>query len=133
MRFSTKITYALRALLYLAKADRGSVSLAVIAKQEKLSAKYLEAIFADLKKAGLVKSVQGARGGYQLAKSPKQISVLMVSEAIGELLKAFHCSTKNGKIYCQPRCACGVNMVMNKVDQSIKQTLNKIKLSELIN
>ncbi len=132
MKFSTKTTYALRALLCLAKANQDSLSLAVIAKQEKLSAKYLEAIFADLKKAGLVKSVQGARGGYQLAKSPKLISVLMVTEAIGEQLNAFHCFTKNGKIYCQAGCACGVNLVMAKVNQSIKTTLSKIKLAELI-
>lgn len=132
MKFSTRTTYALRALLCLAKADQGGLSLAVIAKQEKLSAKYLEAIFSDLKKAGLVKSVQGAHGGYQLTKKPTQISVLMVTEAIGEQMKAFHCSTKDGKIYCQANCSCGVNLVMAKVNQSIKTTLSKIKLAELI-
>lgn len=132
MKFSTRTTYALRALLCLAKADKAGLSLTAIAKSEKLSAKYLEAIFADLKKAGLVKSVQGARGGYQLAKKPAQISVLMVTEAIGEQLKAFHCSTKNGKIYCQAGCSCGVNLVMTKVNQSIRATLNRIKLNELL-
>ncbi len=132
MKFSTRTTYALRALLCLSKANKDSLSLALIAKQEKLSVKYLEAIFADLKKAGLVKSVQGSRGGYQLAKTPAQISVLMVTEAIGEQFKAFHCSSKDGKIYCQAGCSCGVNLVMTKVDQAIRTTLSKIKLTELI-
>ena len=132
MKFSTKTTYALRALLRLIKTSPESMSLSSIAKQEKLSLKYLEAIFADLKKAGLVKSEQGARGGYRLAKSATKISVLLVTEAIGEELKAFHCSSKDGKIYCQAGCSCGVNLVMTKVNQSIKETLSKIKLSELI-
>lgn len=132
MKFSTRTTYALRALLCLAKTKEGSLSLTVIAKQEKLSAKYLEAIFSDLKKAGLVKSAQGSHGGYQLSKKPAQISVLMVTEAIGEQTKAFHCSTKDGKIYCQAGCSCGVNLVMAKVNQSIKLTLSKIKLADLI-
>ena len=79
MIFSTRSTYGLRAIINLAKQQKfGNVSLSVIAKQENISLKYLEKLFASLKKAGLVKSVKGATGGYLLAKDSKKITVYVV-------------------------------------------------------
>ena len=88
MIFSTRSTYGLRAIINLAKREKfGSVSLAVIAKQENISLKYLERLFANLKKTGLIKAEIGANGGYLLAKSAKQINVYDIIKALeGKLL-----------------------------------------------
>jgi Rrf2 family protein len=133
MIFSTRSTYGLRAMINLAKQEKlGSVSLAVIAKEENISLKYLERLFASLKKAGLVKSEIGAGGGYKLIKSAKQVNVYDIIIALEGKLNAFHCTGKNGNIYCNSKCHCEVTNVLSRVEQAINSTLKDIKLSQLL-
>ena len=77
MKFSTRTTYGLRAMIYLARRYESteSISLAQIAKDENLSLAYLERLFALLKKAGIVLAEKGKSGGYLLSKDPKQIDI----------------------------------------------------------
>ena len=133
MIFSTKSTYGLRAMINLAQVQKaGSVSLAKIAKKENISLKYLERLFAYLKKAGLVKSIKGATGGYQLAKNSRQIDLYEIIKSLEGKLTFFHCLDDQGKVYCNKSCDCGATFILKKVQQSIEQTLKKIKLSQLI-
>jgi Rrf2 family protein len=133
MIFSTRSTYGLRAMINLAKHEKlGSVSLALIAKEENISLKYLERLFASLKKAGLVKSEIGASGGYKLVKSAKKINIYDIIIALEGELNAFHCTGKDKKIYCGSKCKCEVTMVLSKVEQAINSTLKDIELSQLL-
>ncbi|MEI6596900.1 MAG: Rrf2 family transcriptional regulator [bacterium] len=133
MIFSTRSTYGLRAMINLAKRGKlESVSLAIIAKEENISLKYLERLFANLKKAGLVKAVKGALGGYLLAKSAKQINIYDIIIALEGKLNAFHCTGKKEKIYCTNKCHCEVTSVLSKVEQAINLTLKDIKLNQLL-
>jgi len=133
MIFSTRSTYGLRAMINLAKRqERGSVSLHAIAQEEKISLKYLERLFAGLKKAGLVKAEIGAGGGYSLAKPAKQINIYDIIIALEGSLNAFHCTDDKEKIYCSKFCDCEVTHVLLKVEQAVSQTLKKIKLSQLL-
>ncbi len=133
MIFSTRSTYGLRAIINLAKQQKfGNVSLSVIAKQENISLKYLEKLFASLKKAGLVKSVKGATGGYLLAKDSKKINVYDIIKSLEGELNCFHCTGKNAKIYCSKLCNCQATYVLSRVDQAIEKTLKNIKLSQLL-
>jgi len=133
MIFSTRSTYGLRAMINLAKQKKfGSISLAIIAKQENISLKYLEKLFANLKKAGLIKAVKGALGGYLLAKSAKQINIYDIIKALEGKLSLFHCSSKNEKIFCSNLCNCGVTKVLLKVEQAITKSMKDIKLSRLL-
>ena len=76
MKLSTKSRYGLRALIDLAQhGTSGQVALHQIAQRQALSIKYLEQDFAALRKAGLVRSVKGAQGGYVLARPAEQIRV----------------------------------------------------------
>ncbi len=131
MKFSTRTSYALRALLCLARSG-GSLSLRAIAQTERLPLKYLEAIFADLKKAGVVRSLQGSSGGYRLTARPQQLSVLTIVSALENPKETLYCLSPNGKKYCSAGCHCGVKTVVNKLNKSIAQTLSKIKLAALI-
>jgi len=133
MLFSTRTTYGLRAMINLAKQRRaGSVSLACVAQEEKISLKYLERLFANLKRAGLVKAVKGAAGGYALAKDAEQINVYDIVRALEGKLKAFHCTDDREKVYCNKQCRCEVTYVLNKVEQAISRALKEIKLSQLL-
>ena len=76
MKLSTKGKYGLRAIIDLARfSEKEPVSIGCIATRQKLSERYLEQLFALLKKAGLVKSIRGASGGYVLARDASEISV----------------------------------------------------------
>ncbi len=76
MKLSTKSRYGLRAVIDLALySQNGQVALHQIAARQNLSIKYLEQDFATLRKAGLVRSIKGAQGGYILARPADQIRV----------------------------------------------------------
>ena len=76
MKLSTKGRYGLRALIDLAQySEEEPVSISCIAERQNLSERYLEQLMSLLKKAGLIKSIRGAGGGYVLAKDAGEISV----------------------------------------------------------
>ena len=132
MKFSTRTTYGLRAMINLAKQkDQKSLSVARIAKNEGISHGYLERLFAKLKKAGLVEAEKGASGGYRLSREPKKISVFEIIKPLEGKLTVFHCLVEEGKIFCGKKCECGVVSVLTKVQSAVNNTLKNIKLSDL--
>jgi len=124
MKFSTKAEYGLRAIMHLADSKE-PVSLAVIANQEQLSLAYLERIFALLKKANLVTSVKGVKGGYLLKNNANKVRVSEVIRALeGELYK-LECSG------CDV-CGCKVHTVWTTLYKQIDKTLSSMTLKSLI-
>ncbi len=83
MRITAKSDYAILALFHLAmdKANRPVQSRTIAARQQ-IPHRFLEQILLNLKKAGLVRSVRGAKGGYQLAVSPAEINLKDAIEAV---------------------------------------------------
>lgn len=76
MKISTKGTYAIQVMLDLAIHNTGeNINVKKIAERQDISEKYLEQIISILNKAGFVKSIRGAQGGYRLAKSPDKYTV----------------------------------------------------------
>ena len=83
MKFSTKGTYGLRAVVELAKHyGEGPVSLAAVAAEQGISEAYLEQLMRSLKNAGIVKTTRGKAGGYLLTREPQRISVLETLRAL---------------------------------------------------
>ena len=89
MRISQRGLYALQALTVLAQHPTGVIKIKDIAAEEDLPEKFLEAILLDLKRARIVDSLRGARGGYQLKRSPKKISLGEVIRKIDGPLAPF--------------------------------------------
>jgi Rrf2 family protein len=133
MKFSTRTTYGLRAMIRLAeKYGQGSVSLAKIAKEEKLSLGYLERLFSNLKKAELVKAEKGASGGYSLPDSPKKINVFDIVKCLEGKMSPFHCLDEKGRVYCSDKCKCGATKVLTEVQATVNKTLQSMTLKDLI-
>lgn len=83
MKISTRGRYGLRALVDLAKHDKGEpIALSSIAERQKLSLNYLEQVFGFLRKAEIVRSIKGASGGYCLGRSAGEITVKEVLEVL---------------------------------------------------
>ena len=92
MRLTTRGRYAVTAMLDLAlHANEGPVALAEISRRQDISLSYLEQLFAQLRRRGLVQSVRGPGGGYHLGKEPNAISVAEVIEAVNETTDATRC------------------------------------------
>lgn len=133
MKFSTRTTYGLRAMIQLAKHwGQGSVSLTTIAKDENISRKYLEKLFSELRKAQLVVGEKGSAGGYALSHRPEEISIIDITEALEGELSLFHCVKKAEEITCRQGCKCQVNTVLIKAQNALTEALSSIKLSDLI-
>jgi len=133
MRFSTRTTYGLRAMIKLAKNwPEEAVSLSTIAREEKISLKYLERIFTRLRQAGLVRAEKGSNGGYRLSRDPAQIKIYDIVTASEGRLALFYCLDEKGKVRCGPAKPCGASLVLSKVQAAITKTLKGIVLEDLI-
>jgi Rrf2 family protein len=85
MKLTTRGHYSVKALLDLSLySGNNPSSVKAIASRQDIPAPYLEKLLISLRRAGLVKSIRGAQGGYQLAKNPSQISLGEILEAAGE-------------------------------------------------
>ena len=96
MKLTTRTEYGLLALLYLARQEKDtSHSVDEIAQARQIPARFLEQIMLSLKRAGYVRSMRGARGGYCLAKDPKTISLAEVIRLFDGALAPTACVSKN--------------------------------------
>ena len=88
MKLTTRGHYSVKALLDLSlQPGYQPTSVKTIAQRQDLPAPYLEKLLIEMRRAGLVKSVRGAKGGYQLAHKPEQISLGRILEAVGETIE----------------------------------------------
>jgi Rrf2 family iron-sulfur cluster assembly transcriptional regulator len=88
MKLTTRGHYSVKALLDLAlQPSRQPVSVNTIAARQSLPAPYLEKLLIDLRRSGIVESVRGSQGGYRLARSPQDISLGEILEAVGEVIE----------------------------------------------
>lgn len=88
MKLTHRGHYSVKALLDLSlQPNYGPTSVARIASRQNLPAPYLEKLLIAMRKAGLVRSIRGARGGYQLADEPAKISLGQILAAVGETIE----------------------------------------------
>lgn len=93
MNLTTKGRYAVMAMVDLSlHQEQSPMALADIANRQDITINYLEQLFAKLKKARLVSSVRGPGGGYKLARSSMEISLLDIIKAVDEPLKMTRCN-----------------------------------------
>lgn len=133
MKLSTKGRYGLRALIDLAQYSVDEpVSVTSISERQGISERYLEQLMSMLKKAGLVKSIRGAGGGYVLAKDLEKISVGDVLRALEGNLEPVECSGLKQEETCQVSDVCVTKYVWKKINDSINHTVDGIMLDELV-
>lgn len=132
MKISTKGRYALRLMLDLALNDTGEpVSLKDIAKKESISDKYLEQIISVLNKAGYVRSVRGAQGGYMLRKKPEEYTVGMILRQTEGSLAPVSC-VEDGEFSCEHIDDCVSQIVYKKLNDAINEVVDGITLADLV-
>lgn len=129
---STKGRYALRIMVDLATHD-GDVPVSVreIAQRQDISGKYMEQIIGVLTRAGLLRSVRGAQGGYHLARAPQEITVGMILRATEGDLAPAECVAE-GAQHCNRSGVCPSRAVFEKVYSAINTVIDGVTLTELM-
>jgi len=137
--FSTKAEYGVRVMVELARqAGEEPIPLAEIAERGGLPLAYLEHLVARLRKAGLVDSRRGSRGGYLLARSPTEITMAQVVEALEGSIAPIECISEgaDGSITCSretdPGHVCPTKLLWTRVRFSIVRTLQEMTLADLV-
>jgi Rrf2 family protein len=131
MKLSTKGRYGLRVLLDISTHQaKGPVILRDISQRQDISEKYLWQVINPLKAAGLVNSSRGAKGGYVLAKSPEDITVLDAVSILEGPVCVVDCV--GAPESCERSGGCVTREVWGKVERSIKEAMGRITLKELI-
>lgn len=87
----SRVRYALRALADIGETNNQKLSIHTISQKQGISKKYLENIFHQLKKAGILSSMRGPDGGYRLSRSPDKISMYEIISALEGPLHMVHC------------------------------------------
>lgn len=132
MRVSTKGRYALQLMLDLAVYNTGEpVSLKDIARRQGISEKYLEQIIAVLNKAGYVRSVRGAQGGYMLKMQPEEYTVGMILRLTEGDLAPVECASENGT-ECVKEVNCVMAVVWKKMYAAINEVIDNITLADML-
>jgi Rrf2 family protein len=139
MMFSTRAEYGVRVMVELARRNgEQPVSLSEIADGDSLPLAYLEHLAARLRKAGLVESRRGARGGYLLARPASEITMAEVVQALEGSIAPIECITEgaDGHVVCTREAEtdhiCPTKLLWTRVQGSIVRTLQDTKLSDLV-
>ncbi len=132
MKISTQGRYGLRALVDLAEheSSKGAIPLREISKRQDISERYLEQLFAKLRKAGIVRSVRGAHGGYKLNHSPEEITVGAVIKTLEGTLAPVECTDETAED-CSRSEFCVTQEVWEKIKKEIEEVIESITLNDL--
>jgi Rrf2 family transcriptional regulator, cysteine metabolism repressor len=125
MRISAKGEYAAKAVLHLSLRFPRVVTIQEIAREHSIPVKYLEHILLALKKAGVLESRRGVRGGYTLARSPEAISVGEVLRVVdGQFARSSCVELSLREHYACPESdSCGLKQTWQDVEQAVERIL----------
>lgn len=132
MKISTKGRYAVRVMLDLALNNTGEcIKVKDIAARQDISEKYLEQIIAVLNKAGYVKSVRGAQGGYKISRSPEEYTVGMILRLTEGSMAPVSC-LENGTEECERCDTCETLEVWKDLYAAINQVIDNVTIADLV-
>ncbi len=132
MKISTKGRYALRLMTDLAlHAEDGYVPIKAVAERQGISDKYLEQIISVLSRAGYVRSIRGAGGGYKLASAPDKYTVGMILRLTEGSLAPVACL--EGDINtCERQDKCPTLFIWQKIYDAVNDVVDNITIADIL-
>jgi Rrf2 family iron-sulfur cluster assembly transcriptional regulator len=130
MQITRSGEYGLRGLVFLAKQPPGKVTLvSEISREQKIPETFLAKIFQRLSKAGLLRSVRGAGGGFSLGKPANEITMREIVEAIEGPIALNRCLLRQGE--CEEEKVCPLRQVWEEAQQSFVEILDRTTMEDL--
>ncbi len=131
MMLTTKSRYAVMAILDIAATNnKEPVTLSDIATRQRIGLKYLEQIFAKLKKAQIVNSVRGPGGGYVLTSDINTLKIISIIDAVEEKIKITGC--KNGVSCNKSNKKCNSHNLWHSLGIKIQGYFNAVSVSDVL-
>lgn len=132
MKISTKGRYALRLMIDLAQhAEDGYVPIKAVAQRQGISDKYLEQIISVLSRAGYVRSVRGAGGGYKLSGTPDKYTVGMILRLTEGSLAPVACLEGDINL-CERQAKCPTLFIWQKIYDAVNDVVNNITIADIL-
>lgn len=131
MKISTKGRYALRMMLEFALHPDQCTKINQVAERQQISEKYLEQIVTILSRAGYVKSMRGAQGGYRLARDPSEYTVGMILRLTEGSLAPVAC-LEDEKNQCSRAGICVTLNVWKQLNNAISDVVDHVTLADLV-
>lgn len=134
MELNTRGRYAVMAMTDLAKhGGSDAIALSAIGERQQLSVAYLEQIFSQLRRAGLVESVRGRSGGYRLARAAATIPIAAIMLAVEEETRMTRCLDLHGDTTgCVGQTKCLTHGLWHALGDHIRTFLNEVSLQEVV-
>lgn len=130
MIYSKACEYAIRGMAYLARQPGGQLYLLNdIATYEGLPYHFMGKIFQTLVRAGLLRSVKGPRGGFELARPPEKITLYQIKEAIDGTDDLYRCAV--GLAHCDDQMPCPLHETFKPLKLQINQCLESTTLADM--
>lgn len=131
MKISTKGRYGLRILIDIATHDPDKPRMVRdIAESQQISEKYISRLIIDLRRARLVRSVRGVKGGFFLARSPNEITLLDILETMEGTISIVDCVMAPEK--CPRNNICGVRGIWQRLNDGIREQMRGITFAEIL-
>jgi len=111
------------------RREDGPVPLEVLATSQDIPLRYLAKIAQDLKRAGLVRSVRGAHGGYMLARDPAEVEIIDIVQALDGGMELAEC-VEDPRV-CRRVAQCVTRELWRKAQDAMKAVLSAATLEEL--
>jgi len=131
MKVSTKGRYGVRFMVELASHEKeGNVALKEISRRQAISEKYLWQVVNPLKKEGLIRAISGPRGGFTLARQPKEITLGDILAVLEGDMTLVACTKEPGA--CSRSNMCAMREVWKEIGQKLTDTLSSITLADIV-
>lgn len=131
MKISTKGRYALRMMIEIGLHPERCTKISEVAASQQLSDKYLEQIVTLLNRAGYVKSVRGAQGGYRLTMAPEEYTVGMILRQTEGSISPVSCLDIDA-VPCERAASCVTLGVWKQLQDAINDVVDNVTLADLI-
>ncbi|MCX7695037.1 MAG: Rrf2 family transcriptional regulator [Caloramator sp.] len=132
MKLSTRGRYGVKAMFELAlNYGNEPLSIKTISEKQNISEYYLEQLFGSLRKAGLVKSIRGAQGGYVLSRPPSEVTVGDILDVLEGPIEISECIDDEDN--CSRIEYCATRLLWIKIRDSVNQVTHSITLEDMVN
>jgi Rrf2 family protein len=131
LRLTQKSKYAARALMELALNDCGSpLGVYEIARRQKIPERFLEQIFGELRRANILESRRGARGGFCFAVPPEEVTVLDIVEILDGEVRPARCSA-GGTCYIADAPLCATSKVWDEARTALEEVFGRYTIAQI--
>jgi Rrf2 family transcriptional regulator, iron-sulfur cluster assembly transcription factor len=133
MRLSTQSRYGVRAIFDIAYHSEGlETQVKDISRRQEISPRYLEQIFQKLKRAGIIKSKRGPRGGYFLAKKPEEITIGEIVRVTEGNINPVLCLNPEGTLQsCERVGECVTRLIWNEAGKRLREYFDSVSIKDL--